>query len=151
MKKRESLKFNGAWYNDVELHERSQVQEMLNRLAEESIRRMEMVCITKFIFPIDTSRTARSRLSADSWWGAKLHLSQVSKSLENKSEHSYCFSMTHLLSFSWPLIVLALSESLLSISRRWLFSPAHSITSLPVTFATIRDHRALFWVISNGN
>lgn len=67
MKKRERLKFNGAWYNDAELHERSQVQEMLNRLAEESIRRMEMVCITKFIFPIDTSRTARSRLSADSW------------------------------------------------------------------------------------
>lgn len=67
MKKRESLKFNGAWYNDVELHERSQVQEMLNRLAEESIRRMEMVCITKFIFPIDTSRTASLRLSADSW------------------------------------------------------------------------------------
>ena len=44
MKKRERLKFTGAWYNDLELHERSQVQEMLNRLAEESIRRMEMVC-----------------------------------------------------------------------------------------------------------
>ena len=38
-------KISGSWNNDLELHERSQVQEMLNRLAEESIRRMEMVCI----------------------------------------------------------------------------------------------------------
>lgn len=51
MKKRESLKFNGAWYNDFELHERSQVQEMLNRLAEESIRRMEMVSVVTFYLP----------------------------------------------------------------------------------------------------
>ena len=48
MKKRESLKFNGAWYYDAELHERSQAQEMLNRLAEESIRRMEMVSVAIF-------------------------------------------------------------------------------------------------------
>lgn len=45
MKKHEIFKFSGAWHNDVELHERFQVQEMLNRLAEESVRRMEMVCI----------------------------------------------------------------------------------------------------------
>ncbi|XP_078361691.1 regulating synaptic membrane exocytosis protein 2-like isoform X1 [Oculina patagonica] len=43
MKKREMFKFSGgAWHNDVERHERFQVQEMLNRLAEESVRRMEM-------------------------------------------------------------------------------------------------------------
>ena len=44
--------FTGTWYNDVESRERSQVQEMLNRLAEESVRRMEMVCIMAFCITI---------------------------------------------------------------------------------------------------
>ena len=43
LKIRQSLMFTGAWYHDVSPRERFQVQEMLNRLAEESVRRLEMV------------------------------------------------------------------------------------------------------------
>lgn len=43
LKIRQSLMFTGAWYHDVSPCERFQVQEMLNRLAEESVRRLEMV------------------------------------------------------------------------------------------------------------
>ena len=45
MKKRASLILTGAWYSDVELCERFQVQVMLNKIAEEFVRRTEVVCI----------------------------------------------------------------------------------------------------------
>ena len=67
LKKRERLKFNGAWHSDLELHERSQVQEMLNRLAEESIRRMEMVCTAIFYLLRWHSRSGAARVGNFQW------------------------------------------------------------------------------------
>ena len=49
MKKQTRFTITGAWYNDVETRDRSQVQDMLNKLAEESVRRREMVCFTTIL------------------------------------------------------------------------------------------------------
>lgn len=67
LKIRTYLVFADTWCNEVESRERSHAQDMLIKLAEEFVRRKEMVCFTKMFLHADSYKINSNSLNTISF------------------------------------------------------------------------------------